>query len=82
MPSSKAAVVFHTLSKGWPGRSSIARVERAPSERARSASRRMSRLPFLSFFSSRLTCETGCLPIDNPHSCQDQCDAEDFAHAH
>ncbi len=32
---------------GWPGRSSIARVERAPSERARSASRRTTRLPCL-----------------------------------
>ena len=47
---SKAAAVFHTISKGWPGRSSIARVERAPSERARSASRRTTRLPFRSFF--------------------------------
>ena len=32
--------------KGRPGRSSNARVERAPSERARSASRRTTRLPF------------------------------------
>jgi len=30
---------------GWPGRSSIARVERAHSDRARSASRRMTRPP-------------------------------------
>jgi hypothetical protein len=34
-----------SLFGGWPGRSSIARVERAPSERARSASRRTTRLP-------------------------------------
>jgi hypothetical protein len=34
-----------SLFGGWPGRSSIARVERAPSERARSASRRIIRLP-------------------------------------
>jgi hypothetical protein len=47
----KAAAVFHPISKGWPGRSSIARVERAPSERARSASRRTTRVPFPSFFS-------------------------------
>jgi hypothetical protein len=47
----KAAAVFHSISKGWPGRSSIARVERTPSERARSASRRTTRLPFPSFFS-------------------------------
>ena len=33
-------------------------------------------------FSSRLGCETGGLPIDNPHSRQDQCDAEDFTHAY
>ena len=31
--------------QGWPGRSSIARVERAHSYRARSASRRTARLP-------------------------------------
>jgi len=36
------------LFKGWPGRSSIARVERAHSDRARSASRRTIRLPFSS----------------------------------
>ena len=35
--------------QGWPGRSSIARVERAHSDRARSASRRTTRLPFPSF---------------------------------
>jgi len=34
------------LLKGWRGRSSNARVERAPSQRARSASRRTTRLPF------------------------------------
>ena len=34
------------------------------------------------FFSSRLSGETGGLPIDHPHSSQDQCDAKDFAHAH
>jgi len=55
--SSKAAAVFHTISKGWPGRSSIARVERAPSERARSASRRTTRLSFPSFFSILLKAE-------------------------
>jgi hypothetical protein len=47
-----------------------------------SASSRTTRLPFPSFFSSRLSCEPGCLPIDHPHSSKDQCDAEDFAHAH
>ncbi len=35
--------------EGQPGRSSIARVERAHSYRARSASRRTTRLPFSSF---------------------------------
>jgi len=35
--------------KGWPGRSSSARVERAHSDRARSASRRTTRLPCLFF---------------------------------
>jgi hypothetical protein len=34
------------------------------------------------FFSSRLSGETGSLPIDDPHSCENQCDAEDFADAH
>jgi hypothetical protein len=34
------------------------------------------------FFSSRLSCETGGLPIDYPHSCQDKSDAEDFAQTH
>src|SRR6185295_11307564 len=33
------------LFTGWPGRSSIARIERAHSYRARSASRRTTRLP-------------------------------------
>ena len=56
-PFSKAAAVFHTISNGWPGRSSIARVERAPSERARSASRRTTRLPVPSFFSILLEAE-------------------------
>ena len=42
---------YYSFSKGWPGRSSIARVERAHSYRARSASRRTTRLPFPSFFS-------------------------------
>ena len=32
------------------------------------------------FFSSLL--KTGSLPIDHPHSRQDQCNAKDFAHAH
>ena len=53
----KAAAVFHPISKGWPGRSSIARVERAPSERARSASKRTTRLPFPSLFSILLEAE-------------------------
>ena len=43
-PSKLACFFF----KGWPGRSSIARVERAHSYRARSASRRTTRLPFSS----------------------------------
>jgi hypothetical protein len=34
------------------------------------------------FFSSRLSCETGGLPVDDPHSYQNQRDSEDFAHAH
>ena len=37
-----------SLFKGWSGRSSNARVERGPSEGARSASRRTTRLPFSS----------------------------------
>ena len=49
--ASKAAAVFPTISNGWLGRSSIAHVERAPSERARSASRRTTGLPVPSFFS-------------------------------
>ena len=52
--SNEAAAVSYSLSKGWPGRSSIARVERAHSYRARSASRRTTRLPFPSFFNSLL----------------------------
>jgi hypothetical protein len=42
------------LSTGWLGRSSSARVERAPSERARSASKRTTRPPCLPFYSSNL----------------------------
>ena len=34
------------------------------------------------FFSSRLNAETGGLPIDDPHPCQDQRDAEDFTRTH
>src|ERR1041384_5484045 len=49
--ASKAAAVVPTISNGWLGRSSIACVERAPSERARSASRRTTGLPVPSFFS-------------------------------
>src|SRR4029077_7504795 len=48
LPSRSPSELSHLLSTGWPGRSSNARVERAPSERARSASRRTTRLPCLS----------------------------------
>jgi hypothetical protein len=48
LPSRTPSELTHLLSTGWPGRSSNARVERAPSERARSASRRTTRLPCLS----------------------------------
>ena len=34
------------------------------------------------FFSSRLVCEAGGLPIDHPHSGQDQRNADDFARTH
>jgi hypothetical protein len=47
LPSHTPSELGHLLSTGWPGRSSNARVERAPSERARSASRRTTRLPCL-----------------------------------
>ena len=40
------------------------------------------RTKLAAFFSSLLIRETGCLPIDHPHSRQDQCNAKDFAHAH
>ena len=40
------------------------------------------RLHPLPFFSSLLCRETGSLPIDHPHSRQDQRNAEDFAHTH
>ena len=41
-----------------------------------------SRTKLAGFFSSLLACETGRLPINHPHSSQDQRDAEDFARAH
>ncbi len=47
-----------------------------------SASKRTTRLPFLTFFSSLLGREPGCLPIDHPDAGQDQRDAQDFTHAH
>ena len=55
------------LSKGRPGRSSNARVERAPSERARSASRRTARLPRLLLLRARVSgaqdqCECPSIP--------------------
>jgi hypothetical protein len=34
------------------------------------------------FFSSLLCGETGCLPINNPNSSQDQRDTKNFARAH
>jgi len=40
------------------------------------------RTKLAAFFSSLLIRETGCLPIDHPHSSQDQRDTEDFARAH
>ncbi len=45
----------YIFSRGWPGRSSIARVERAHSDRARSASKRTTRLPSLPLAVSRPT---------------------------
>jgi hypothetical protein len=40
------------------------------------------RTKLAAFFSSLLIREAGCLPIDRPHSGQNQGDAEDFARAH
>jgi hypothetical protein len=41
-----------------------------------------ARTPLADFFSILLGCEPGRLPIHNPDSGQDECDAEDFAYAH
>jgi hypothetical protein len=52
-----------TIFNEWPGRSSNTRVERGPSEGARSASRRTTRLPVLGLFDS----VDFCGQTDNPH---------------
>jgi hypothetical protein len=41
-----------------------------------------ARTKLAAIFSSCLRCEAGCLPIDDPHSGQDQRDADDFARTH
>ena len=62
------------FSQGWLGRSSIARVERAHSYRARSASRRTTRLPIPSFGGRALRehrRSSGSIPASAPGA-QDQ----------